>query len=318
MAGGMTAKGAGRAQVDPANIPGQPIINRTVAQKTVKIVTDCDFEYVQAQGGVSTANARLLSFINSFDQYFQQGVGLRLRVSGQVARDTLPQIYTAQSSQGLYSQLAADWVNRATPERAFVMMLTGKTYEPLENLGISSSSACSTNQGFVAREADSMFGPFATLNGLSFFTTLQLDVNSGVPLGDPDCSSNILDVFIGQSPIGGDVLGTKFCWKTVQGINQRLQLFSGSCIVASTASTVTIVNSTSRIVGGNGGTISFTVQGPVSNDWQAYSLESWLSTQVNYTTGTVTINVAPLGKGTSTTRIGTVIINGARFSVLQQ
>lgn len=317
LAGGVIAKGAGRAPVDPANVPWVPIVNRTIAQKTVKIVTDADFEYVQNQGSASAANARILSFINTYEPFFQQGVGLRLRVSGQVVRDTLPQVYSGQSSIDLLGQLAGDWVNRPTPQRAFVMMLTGKTYMPETDSGVSSSSSCLSNQGFVAREGNpNLFGPFATLNNLSALTTLQMDLSSGVVVGDPDCSSNILDVFIGQVPILGDTLATKFCWKTVNGINQGLGSFSGACIVASAESTVTILNSSSRVVPATGGAVTFSIQGPPSNDWQVYSLDSWMTPQVNYTTGVVTVTVPPIGKG-QPTRIGTVVINGARISISQ-
>lgn len=319
LTGGLMAKGAGRAPVGPGGLPGDPVMNQTVAQKTVKIVTDADFEYVQNHGGASATNARLLSFINTYEPFFQQGVGLRLRISGQVVRDTLPQVYTAQSSIGLLGQLEDDWLNRSTPQRSFVMMLTGKTYQPETDSGVSGGSSCTVVDGFVAREGNAtLFGPFATLNNLSGLTTLQLDLNGGVAFGDPQCSSNISDIFIGQSPVLGETLATRFCWKTVSGIKQGLETFSGSCIVSSADSTVTVLNSSSRLVPPGGGTVTFSVQGPASNDWQVYTLAPWLSSHVNYATGLVTITVAPLGKAPFPTRTGFVVINGKEFAITQQ
>lgn len=317
--GGGLAKGAGRAPVDTASIPGQPIVNRIIAQRVLKVVTDCDFEYVQARGGVSAANARILSFINTLDPLYQQGVGLRIRVSGQVARDTLPQIYTGTSTGTLRSQLSADWLNRPTPERAFVWMLSGKTFPPATDASTSSSAACVDNQGFAAREGDpGLFGPFATLN--LFGVLIPLQISGGLPVGagDPECSDRITDYFLGQDPVRGDVLGTDFCWKTVAGINAGFGLVRGSCILANAESTVTVVNSSSRIVPRSGGIVTFNVTGPTSNDWQVYSRQSWMTPQVNYATGVVTITVSPISKGTGGSRFGEVVLNGQRLTILQQ
>lgn len=316
---GSMAKGAGRVQIDPAMLPGQPIVNRTIAQRVVKIVTDCDFEYVQVQGGASNANARLLSFINTIDPFFQQGIGVRLRVSGQVARDTLPQVYTGTSTQMLYSQLASDWVNRPTPSRAFVMMLSGKTFAPLSDAGTGSGASCANNQGFVAREGNpSSFGQFATINLLSLSVTEQMNLEQTVIAGDPDCGGDFLANFIGQLPLNGDSMATEFCWKTVRGVNLALSNPVLSCIASSPESTLTIVNSTSRMVSSNGGTVNMTIQGPTTGDFQAYSRESWMSTQFNSTSGILTITVNPIGKGSNPNRFGTVVINGTPVTISQQ
>lgn len=319
LSGGAAPKGAGRAPVDIINVPSQPIVNRTIAQRVLKIVTDCDFEYVQAKGGVSAANARILSFINTLDPLFQQGVGFRIRVSGQVARDTLPQVYTGNSTGMLLFQLSSDWLNRTTPERAFVWMLSGKTFSPATDAATSSSAACAVNQGFVAREGDAgLFGPFATLNLFGVLIPSQISAGQPVGAGDPDCSPNILDYFLGQDPVNGDVMGTDFCWKTVAGINAGFGLPRGSCILANTESTVTIVNSSSRVVPRAGGTVTFNVTGPTSNDWQVYSRQSWMTPQVNYATGLVTVTVSPIGKGAGGSRFGDLVLNGQRLPIFQE
>jgi hypothetical protein len=258
-----------------------------------------------------------LSFVNTIDEFYQKGPGYRVRVTGQFARDTLPQIYTGTSTSALRQQVSNDWVNRATPDRAFVMMMSGKTFTPLTDGGTGTSGSCFTNDCFVAREADpGLFGQFATINLLSALFVDEMNLNLPINAGDPDCGSPSAS-FIGQSPVLGNTLRTEFCWKTIQAINEYINQ-PGTCYLATPQSTVTIMNSSSRLVPVTGGNVTFSIQAPSGGDWQSFSRDSWLTPQFDSGSGVLSVSATALGKGQTVSRAGDIVINGQKIRIIQQ
>lgn len=315
--GGAVTNGGGRAPIDPVSDFGSPIKNLTIAQRVLQVVTDCDFEYVRRQGGAAQANARLLSFLNAIDPLFQKGVGVRIRVSGQVTQDSFSQVYTGNSTKELLQQLSAEWGARPTPSRAFVMLVSGKTFLPETDLGQASGGFCPFDQGFVAREASpSTFGPFATMNLLSGFFLKQVFPIPPLSAGDPECGGAPGSNFIGQEPLDGTTLAAEFCPKSAAGFNLAIRNPFYNCVAATAESTVQIVNSTSRIVPAGGGTVSFTIQS-LSPDWQVFSRVPWMTSRQD-ASGEVTVTVASVPKGSGGARIGEIVMNGARIPVRQE
>lgn len=312
-------KGGGPAPIDPGDDFTKPIVNRTIVQRSLTVITDCDFEYVQKRGGAAVANARALSWINQLDPFFQKDIGIRLRVGGQVVRTAENPVYTAATSRDLRFESQTFWEQNPQPARSFVLTLTGKDLVSPTDGGTSSLNICHPGEGVVAREADpARFGPFGTINLLGSLFVDQINANLPLQPGDPECSPLAGAVFVGQAQVNGEILAQEFCWKTLAGISARLAEPSAGCVVGGPDTTVRILTSTSRVVPASGGQVTFQMQVLPGTNWVVASRAQWISVLVNRELSRVEVQVAPLPKGRLGARIGDVVINGEKIPILQQ
>jgi len=105
--------------------------SRSSALRQIDIVTDADFEYVQAVGGVQTAKNRILSTLNSVDGIYRAQLGLTIRVIFQNAWGTANDPYSGNSAETVLAQFYNYGEQNFRPARSYDLahLWTGRTFQ---------------------------------------------------------------------------------------------------------------------------------------------------------------------------------------------
>jgi hypothetical protein len=136
-------------------------LSRVVAEATLRVVeiaTDADFEYVQAEGGSTSANANILAIINATDALYRAQLGSRFSVTYQNAWTVSNDPYSSSDAETLLNQFVNYWQSNFSSSKTYDVahLWTGRDLDG-STIGIAYVSAlCSSFRYGLSQRLDNL------------------------------------------------------------------------------------------------------------------------------------------------------------------
>ena len=123
----------------------------SVTLKVIEIITEADYEWVQATGGATQANNEIVNIINMAEGVYETQLGLTFDIAAQYTWTT-PDPYTETTPKELLDQFANYWrANRSNVHRDVAHLFTGNVVEGADGFAYQAQQPDGTKTGVMCR-----------------------------------------------------------------------------------------------------------------------------------------------------------------------